>query len=165
MKQICWLKNNFEEIFMVISLIVITISMFAQVISRYVFGASLVWTEELSRYAFILLAFAGLSFGIRAKKHIRIDIFETFIPILRKPFEVFADICFLVFCLLMIRPGFNSVEFIMNSGQISPALQIPMYIVYLPLLIGLLLSPLRIAEKYIMYYLQYKKEKQLGEGV
>jgi len=164
MKILRWIVNHFEEVFMVFSLIMITISMFAQVISRYVFSASLVWTEELSRYFFILLAFAGLSFGIRAKKHIRIDILETFIPKLKKPFELFADLCFLTFCIIMIRPAFRGVEFIMTSGQVSPAMEIPMHIVYVPLLVGILLSPLRIAEKYVNYLLQYKKDKKLGEG-
>jgi len=157
MKKICWLKDHFEEVFMVASLGMITIAMFAQVISRYVFNSSLVWTEEISRYFFILLAFSGLSYGVRAGAHLRIDLFETFVPMLKKPFEYLTDLCFVVFCVLMLRPAYAGVVFIRDSGQVSPAMEIPMYIVYLPLAFAIVLSLLRIVEKYVHKLLHYKK--------
>jgi C4-dicarboxylate transporter DctQ subunit len=163
LKKCRWLVDNFEEIFIVSSLGMITICMFAQVISRYVFNASLVWTEELSRYFFILLAFSGLSYGIRNKAHLRIDLFETFIPKLKKPFEYFTDVCFAGFCLIMLGPARESVIFLARSGQVSPALEIPIFIIYLPLAFGLVLCLLRIAEKYIKYFLEYKNSGKIAE--
>lgn len=149
MKKIRWCLDHFEEGFLLLSLGMITVVMFAQVVSRYVFQASLVWTEELSRYFFILMAFAGLSYGIRTKSHLRIDLLETAVPILKLPFEIITDILVVGFCVFMLRPALNSVQFIFNSGQVSPAMEIPMFVVYIPLAVGLVLSIIRMVEKYI----------------
>ncbi|MCL2853192.1 MAG: TRAP transporter small permease [Defluviitaleaceae bacterium] len=157
MKKIRWFIDHFEETFMVISLGGITVAMFAQVVSRYVFRSSLVWTEELSRYFLICLAFMGLSYGVRTMSHLRIDIFENLYPKLKKPLEYIGDIFVVAFFTYMLRPAFTSIETIWRSGQVSPAMEIPFFIVYMPLAIGLVLGLVRMAEKYAKYLLQFKK--------
>jgi len=165
LKACRWFAGHFEEIFMVSSLGAITVSMFAQVISRYVFGAALVWTEELSRYFFILLAFAGVSYCIRESVHLRIDLLETFFPKLKKPIAVLTDICFAALCAYLINPALASVGFIRASGQSTAALVIPTFIIYLPLTIALFLVLIRVAEKYIKLFLAYRNRNKLAEEV
>ena len=52
-----WLDENLEEFLMVALLIAMTVIMGIQVFARYALGASLSWSEELTRYLFILLVF------------------------------------------------------------------------------------------------------------
>ena len=72
--------------------------------------------KNTSRYVFIWFAFIGLSYGIRYNCHIRIDIFETFIPKLKVPLMVIDDIGFFIFCALLWVPGWNSVTGMIDSG-------------------------------------------------
>ena len=48
-----WLDENLEEFLMVALLIAMTVIMGIQVFARYALGASLSWSEELTRYLFI----------------------------------------------------------------------------------------------------------------
>ena len=53
-----WLDENLEEFLMVALLIAMTVIMGIQVFARYALGASLSWSEELTRYLFIWSAIA-----------------------------------------------------------------------------------------------------------
>ena len=48
-----WLDENLEEFLMGAFLIGMVLIMGVQVLARYVFGASLSWSEEITRYLFI----------------------------------------------------------------------------------------------------------------
>ena len=52
-KVLHWLDENLEEFLLVVFLIAMTLIMGIQVLSRYVFGQSLSWSEEITRYLFI----------------------------------------------------------------------------------------------------------------
>ena len=61
-KVFVWLNDSLEEFLMVASLILMTLIMGIQVFSRYVLGASLSWSEELTRYIFVWAGFLRVSF-------------------------------------------------------------------------------------------------------
>ena len=61
-KVFVWLNDSLEEFLMVASLILMTLIMGIQVFSRYVLGASLSWSEELTRYIFVWAGFLSVSF-------------------------------------------------------------------------------------------------------
>jgi len=159
MKVLKWLDENFEEKLMSSALWAIVIIMGIQVIMRYVFKSSLVWSEEVSRYLFIWMVFTGISYGIKNGSHMRIDMLEHFFPKLRNGLGILADLSFLTFSAYMIKPGISVVESLIETGQTSPAGEIPMYIVYAGLLVGFSLVLFRIIQKYIMKFLQKKSPK------
>ena len=61
-KVFVWLNDSLEEFLMVASLILMTLIMGIQLFSRYVLGASLSWSEELTRYIFVWAGFLSVSF-------------------------------------------------------------------------------------------------------
>nr|WP_245210434.1 TRAP transporter small permease [Sedimentibacter acidaminivorans] len=154
-----WLDENFEEKLMGLALWGIVVIMGIQVIMRYVFRSSLVWSEEVSRYLFIWMVFIGISYGIKNGSHMRIDMLEHFFPKLRKGLGILADLCFLTFAAYMIGPGITVIESLLITGQTSPAGEIPMYIVYTGLLAGFILVLFRIVQKYILKFLQKNQSK------
>ncbi|MBP1926428.1 TRAP-type C4-dicarboxylate transport system permease small subunit [Sedimentibacter acidaminivorans] len=159
MKVLKWLDENFEEKLMGLALWGIVVIMGIQVIMRYVFRSSLVWSEEVSRYLFIWMVFIGISYGIKNGSHMRIDMLEHFFPKLRKGLGILADLCFLTFAAYMIGPGITVIESLLITGQTSPAGEIPMYIVYTGLLAGFILVLFRIVQKYILKFLQKNQSK------
>ena len=165
MKFIRRLLSRFEEILMMTSLSAIVIVMFIQVVMRYLFKNSLSWSEEISRYFFIWMTFLGMSYGLQTKSHLRIDFFENFFPILRKPFEYIGDIFFVGFSIYMLSPSVGVLQMLWKTYQTSPAMEIPMFFVYLSLLVGFILILIRVAEKYIVRFFFRNKDTEGGRKV
>jgi len=158
MKFLKWLDDHFEEILMMLALWGIVGVMFAQVIMRYVFKNSLSFAEELSRYFFIWMAFLGISYAVKGNSHIRIDILETIFPVLKKPLEIIGDVVLLAFCVYMLQPSYNIITKLISTNQTSPAMEAPMWIVYLSLLVGFCLTIFRIVQKYILKVMSKKSK-------
>lgn len=58
------------------------------VISRYVFRSSFMWTEELARYTLIYFVLLAANAAWRKGEHMKIELFEKFLP---KPIKVVVD--------------------------------------------------------------------------
>lgn len=142
-----WLDNYFENTVACILLIVMTVAIFTQIVTRTL-QYSLSWTEELARYCLIWLVYIGVAFAVLKKKHIRID---AIVPLLdpkeQKYLSLFADGVFLAFATYIL---FHSTQLVLNLywlGQTSPALGIPMWIVYLAGPAGFALASFRLIQQ------------------
>ena len=74
-KIVFWIDEYLEEFVMTILLILMALIMGVQVLSRYVFGMSLSWSEEITRYLFIWSAFISVSLCTKKCISIKIDQF------------------------------------------------------------------------------------------
>lgn len=150
MKKILrWLDRNVEESLMMVLLAAMVVFMSLQIFMRYALAASLPWPEELIRYLFIWFVFLGVSYGVREGIHLRVDILEIGVPALKPFLNVLQNLAFLAFCLFMIKPGFTAIRSLARSGQTSAAMDLPMYLVYASLFVGLALGALRLLQKFL----------------
>ena len=62
---------------MALALAFMTIITFVQVVLRYVFGTGLVWSLEATTYTFAWLVLIGMSYGVRTRAHIAVDLFSN----------------------------------------------------------------------------------------
>lgn len=122
-----------------VSIIILFLLMFgvtnANVIMRYVFNRPIVISVELARYCFVAIIYLGAIITTRRDKHIALDFFVNFIP--RKPrifLEQVGRIMMAGFFLVFLRFAMESV--VTNVNVLSSAMQIPMAIVYMPMVIG-----------------------------
>ena len=159
-KILIWLDEHLEETIIIILLGLMVLIMGLQVFMRKVLASSLPWPEELTRYFFIWFVFLGMSYSVRYDLHIKVDIIESLAPKVKPYLMVLQDIAFFVFCVFMIRPSFNSLQFLMKTGQTSPAMELPMIWVYLSLGLGFCLTILRLIQKYIRIFDRYKKQRK-----
>lgn len=60
--------------------ILMTLLLFAQVVLRYVFAASLFWAEELARFSMVWLVFLGSVMAACTGAHTRIGFFVDLLP-------------------------------------------------------------------------------------
>ncbi|MCD8349029.1 MAG: TRAP transporter small permease [Planctomycetaceae bacterium] len=131
MKVLQFLNKRIEEIIIVACLGVMTISIGLQVFMRYVVQASLSWSEELARYLFIFFVYAGISYGVKMKRHVRVEAFTMWLsPRKQAIIKLVSDILFLAFALFIIYYGFVTAGRIFRLNQTSPALEIRMGYVY-----------------------------------
>ena len=136
--------DNLEE-FMIIPLIfAMSFIIFIQVIMRYVFANSLTWSEELARYLFVWLVYFSVSFTARRQKHIRIDAAINLYPKKMRPYiEILSEIIVLAFSIFIAVTGVTVFHKIAWSGQMSPAIGIPMQFVYAAPMVGMALTAIR----------------------
>jgi C4-dicarboxylate transporter DctQ subunit len=100
----------------------------------------LTWTEELARYLMVWTVFIGAAIGAKLGAHVGV---EAFINILPPRFTrsclLLGGIISALFSLFVVWYGLEVVQRITDAGQVSPALEIPMYYVYAILPVGALL--------------------------
>ncbi len=103
-----------------------------QVISRYVLGTPSTITDELARFLFMWLALIGGAYTLGLRRHLAIDLLtQKLSGRARVASEGFTLIAIAGFAtLVMIRGGGQLVLKTMASGQVTPALQLPMGLVY-----------------------------------
>jgi len=143
-KVIDWLNEHLEEYVLCNLLAVISIVMMLQVIMRYVFNASLTWAEELCRYAFIWSAFVSIGFTIREKSILTLTFFVDILPkTIGRVVTILAKFITVVFFIVIFVYSVPMIEKIYLTNQKSPALNIPMYIVYLSIVVGSFLTIIR----------------------
>ena len=140
-KVIHFLDESLEESLLIALLIGMTMIMGIQVVSRYVFGMSLSWSEELTRYMFIWSGFLSVSYC--SKKCLSIKI-EQFVSI----FHTFE----LIFFIYMIPIAFSYMMSAVESGQVSPACSIPMYYIQAAPFVSFILVAFRIVQRWIIEF-------------
>ena len=119
------LDKYFEEVICTISLIVVTCSVFLQVIMRFVFSSASAWAEETAVYGMIFAIYFGASMAIRERAHIRITMLVNIMP---RPLQivsiVLADVLWFGFLVLMVTQTYEYTKLLFDMTYISPGLGI-----------------------------------------
>lgn len=137
---------------MSVLLAAMVVTIFYQVVSRYIFNFSLVWAEELARGCFIWMVFMGLSYVERNDEPIKITILRDIMPPgIRFLMNLMSMILSLIFCLICTFYGFERVAFLAESKQIAPGLQINMVWFYLAIPVGFLLTSIAYVMKFFVW--------------
>ena len=140
-----WLDDSLEETLMVITLILMTVIMGIQVFSRYALGASLSWSEELTRYLFVWEGFLSVSYCTKKCISIKIEQFVAMFPRRGKAIFKLVNHTFeLIFFFYLIPFAVKYLISAVESGQVSPACHIPMYYVQAAPLVSFVLVAIRI---------------------
>ena len=145
MTLIKWLDENIEGILLILLSILTVVVVFIQVFMRYVLDSSLVWSEELARYAFIWMIYIGVSYGVKRQAHISVDAVTLLLKRKGKFILAFcANIAFLAFAAILIYFSFEVVAQVTRS---SPAMNIPMQWVYAAPMVGFVLTAIRVIQR------------------
>lgn len=104
----------------------------AQVILRYIFNMGYTWSEAV----FVVLTIAAMLFagsrGVRDGAHVRVDILaQSLPPKPRKMLRIVGYTVSLALCAFFALGGYLYVRFVHMLGTVSPASELPDWIVYL----------------------------------
>jgi len=128
---------------------------FTQVIVRYVFQSSFVWSEEIAKWFVMWVTFAGSAYAFRVGSHIGVEAFvNLFSEKPRKIFQWIANSLTIFFVLLMIFYGWKFLGVSIEMKQVAPASRLPMSIAYAALPVGFTLVFIRLI---YINLVQYKK--------
>lgn len=150
MKVIRFLDENIEKMICVVCLALMSVLIVVQVFFRYVLNNSLSWSEEMARYLFIWMIYIGISYGVKMDKHICVDAVYTFMPKgVKRWYAIVAYALFLIFAVAVIYFGIHVVSMQITSGQVSPAMGLPMQYVYAAPVVGMILTTVRLIQKIV----------------
>lgn len=149
MSAIKWLDEHFEEAIMVVLLALISCVMMAQIIARNVFN-SMTWPEEFSRYCYIWTVFLSLGYTIKKGNMLKVGLVMDLLPQkIRRAIEILANLIILAICVVFFRYSITYTGIIHKTGQISPAMHIPMWIMYLSTVLGFGMASIRTAQEVV----------------
>lgn len=107
-------------------LVVVTIGM----ATRYVLPGWFVWTDELTRFGLVWVTFIGAAAALHRNMHLAVDVLLSRCrPLLRDLLVLLSDLMVVLFCALILPFSVRLVQ--MTHTQVSPALRVPMSLVYL----------------------------------
>ena len=110
---------------MVATVAILIIPVTLQIISRYTaLIPSWIWTEELSRFLFILMVMLGAMIGIREHSHFEVDVWPDLTPKASALLRIVSNVFVLVFALVFVWWGIAFVRFGWN--QLSELAELPM---------------------------------------
>lgn len=148
MRKIINFYNKLEEYLLVSSLVFTVCIILLQVIMRYVFNSSLSWSEELARYIFIWQIWLGASLGVREKKHIRVElIYGLFKQKGQRIMDILSTIIWIALCIFLAVNGTKLTLALLQRHSTSPAMKIPMYMIYATLPISCGVMGLRLIQR------------------
>lgn len=154
-----WLDDNLEEVLVVALMAAITVLIGVQIFMRYVMQASLSWSEELARYGFIWMSYLGVAYAVKRRASIATTALTDAIGSagVKLGLQVFANLVFAAFALLVVTQGVTLVEKISGFGQKSASLGLPMAYVYAAPVVGFSLALLRLAQNVFVDIRAYRR--------
>lgn len=137
-------KYSFEEIVMGILLIGMSLILFGQILIRVFTGRALTWAEELARYFYVWSVFLSIGCTIANGTILKVDLLLNFFPAkVRNLIYVVLDTLNVALFGFLAYHAVSVVNRVELGHQLSPAMEIPMYIVYYIVPIGFAITSLR----------------------
>ena len=138
------LDKNFEFICLAVLLAIMTVLSFANVVMRYCFKAPICWSDEVCCYCLALSAFFCLPASIRYRTAIRVDSLTAVLPrSVQKVLQIICDVIMIVFLAICVKGGIDVAANAAKIAQKSPALQIPVSLLYMIMTFCFLLAIFR----------------------
>lgn len=140
-------NNNLEEIICAIFLSCIIFLLGFQVLGRYLLGYVSPVFEEVSRWVFVGLIYAGAALGAKRGGHFRVSVYKMiFKGYADTTIAVIGDFIWLGFNLFMVKVGVEFVQSVIQQQYLSPSLMFPMKYIYPIIPIGFLLISIRMVQ-------------------
>jgi TRAP-type C4-dicarboxylate transport system permease small subunit len=120
------------EVLLVVGMAILVVDVLWGVFSRYALGEQTRWTEELAVYLLVWISLLGAALTFREKGHLGVDYFVGKLePSARRLSAIFVEVIVFAFsAFALVHGGWNLVIKTLASGQVLPALNLPMGYVY-----------------------------------
>jgi len=139
--------DRLEEILIATLIAAATLLIFVAVVQRYAVGISwlypffyqfdLTWAQELCIYMFVWMAKFGAAYGVRTGIHVGVDVVVNMLePPARKKIVMFGLLAGALFTAIVGTMGAKFVIALYPTGQVSPDMEMPRWIIFLCVPLG-----------------------------
>ncbi|PWV78822.1 TRAP transporter small permease [Halomonas sp. A11-A] len=129
--------SRIEAVILAMGVILMAINTIANVLSRFLLGESLHFSEEINRILIVMITFAGIGYAARHGRHIRMSAIYDAVPTggrrwMMIVISLFTALVMFVLCYYSI--GYISTLY--GRGRVLPSLSIPVWMMYVWVPIG-----------------------------
>ena len=150
LRKLNQILEKFEEFLLSFGIIVITVILVANVITRSFLSFSIKAAEEISIFLVLIVTFAAVAYAARYGKHIMMTIVLDLIPYkAKKVLMIINSILCVVSLIFLAKISLDYVIYVYTMGRVTPALRIPAWwpVVIMP--VGFFLGSLQFALAFI----------------
>ncbi len=117
------------EILMIVAVIAMVVLVFLNVVLRYGFNSGIVISEEVSRFLFIWLIFAGAVVAVKNHEHLGFDSIVLMLPARMRFACGILSNALMQFCSVLLAIG-SWKQMLINMDNVSPVAQMPLSWLY-----------------------------------
>lgn len=141
LKRLDWAAANLQKAIIIAVSVMVTCSMFIEVVARYFFSTCIFGLEELTGLTAVWLYLIGASYGSYDRSQIKAEFIHLFIKNERRlcMLRVLAVAVAVVVSCYLINWSIGYIYWSVTKHEITPTLQIPTVIFQIPILIGAIL--------------------------
>ncbi len=147
------LDYRIEETIACVLIVIMSLCVLLQVISRYLLDLGVHWTEEIAAYCMVWAVYLGASIGVRHHFHIRMILLIEKLPrLVSLPLILIADAIWVAFNLFMITYATQYLSLLFQFTNRSPALGVEQEWPHSIVLIAYVLMTLRVIQTYVLWF-------------
>lgn len=168
--------EKIETFIVALSIILMMVNSTANAIGRYFFNQSIFFSEELNQFLIVSVTFIGFAYAVRRGRNVRMTALYDILGFRTR--KTLTLIIALSTAALMFYLAYLSCFYVMDLksiNRLSPALQVPVYLIYTIIPVGLFMAGIQYVLSFIMnlthedIYLSYDvvedKFGSAGEGL
>ncbi len=130
-----------EAVMLAAGVLLMAANTVANVIGRFLLQSSIYFSEELNSILIVLITFAGISYAARHGRHIRMSaIFDTLPAPARRAAMVLIAVVTAIFMFGLCWYAAGYVITLAGRGRLLPALQIPVWWMYVWVPVGFFMT-------------------------
>lgn len=114
---------------MALSMLVMFVLVFGNVVLRYAFNSGITWSEEASRYVFIYMVFLGAIGALKNNEHLGVDILIKKLPLWARRTAYICSNLLMIYTLYLIADGSWKLM-LLNVDSRSSATGMPVSYIY-----------------------------------
>jgi C4-dicarboxylate transporter, DctQ subunit len=131
------------------------------IVARYVLNSPIGWGEEFMRYGIIWAVYIVAGTTFRYSEQMVIDLIDLVPSVIVRRLAAFVSLVATLFlAAIVVSFGFM---FILDTGQVSPSMRIPMWIPYSAVVVGYLLIAIQAVAAFLESMM--KPSGQMGESL
>ncbi len=160
MRKVLHWAEHLEEWVLAYTLLFIVCLSFVQVVLRYGFHYDFTWFNEFARYTCIFMTFLGASIAVKTGAHFSMDALVQSVP--DRPahlMKVIVNLGCALFCVVVVYYGTLHCIKLHRFGVKTSAMQIPMYVPYLPIPVFSATMGLRFLGKMVFHLKAFIQNK------
>ena len=140
-----------EKFVVFFSILLMMVNSTANAIGRYVFGKSLFFSEELNQFLIVAITFIGFAYAVRKGRNIRMTAVYDSLGYTAK--KTVSTVIAITTGVLMLYLAYKAVFYVIelkDLNRLSPALQLPVYIIYAIIPVGLFVAGIQYVITFFM---------------
>jgi C4-dicarboxylate transporter DctQ subunit len=137
--------NHVEEYALFLMVLQMGLSVFIQVVMRYLFQSAITWLDELVHIEVIFLTFFGASLCVKYSAHISVDALKKSVH--REPYlsvmEILNHLVMAAYVSIVVCFGMKLISAMTTHTHYTPTLRIPKHYLYFVVCVALALIGVR----------------------